>query len=253
MRKPFNEAMLGRTVPDFDHFLSAPAGAFTITGQLDGLHRLIVYQKIDNLPLIISVAPTTKTIFAHWRRKALITMGLIVGLAATAAWLMFWLVSEVRRRTEAEQRHKQVAEAEREARAALERSMAQVEESVREQMRVQRALRESESRFRDFAGSCGDWFWETGSNHRYTHYVGNTPAAEEALPADPIGKTPWQTSTAIRQPTRIGRSTRPSWMPIGRSAAFTIRGIRRTASGCTIQPAASRYSTSKASLSAIEA
>ena len=192
MREPFNDATIGHIVPDIERFRSAPTGSFMATGQIDGVRRLIVYQKIGNLPIIVSVAPTTKSIFAQWRRKATITLGLILGLAGTAAWLVFWLVSEVRRRTEAEQRHKHVADAEREARAALERSMAQVEASVREQMRAQRALRESESRFRDFAGSCGDWFWETDADHRYSLYVGNTPTAEKAPPAGAIGKTPWE-------------------------------------------------------------
>ncbi|HLZ02909.1 MAG TPA: PAS domain S-box protein [Bradyrhizobium sp.] len=39
------------------------------------------------------------------------------------------------------------------------------------------ALRESEQRFRDYAETASDWLWETGPNHRITHFSEHTSAA----------------------------------------------------------------------------
>lgn len=199
MRKPYIDPGLGRALPDFDHFRSAREGYFRASGTLDGIQRLFVYRQVGDLPLIVAVAPTTKAVFAEWARKAGITMALMLGLASIAGWLLLALVREFRRREDAEyraiaseQRHKLVADAERDARAALERSIAQVEASAREQKRAQLALRESESRFRDFAESCGDWFWETDTDHRYTLYAGHSANSEEPAGNSLLGKTPWE-------------------------------------------------------------
>src|SRR6185437_15782780 len=167
MRKPYINPTKPLVVSDFQHFHAAPSGSFEATGQIDGRKRLFVYRQIGTLPLVVTVGPTTDVVFAEWRRKAVATVGFIAGLSATAIWLLFRLTREFRRRAEAEaraieseRRHRMIADAERDAHAALEYSMAQVESSINEQRRTQIALRESEQRFRDFAESCGDWFWE---------------------------------------------------------------------------------------------
>ena len=167
MRKPYINPTKPLVVSDFKHFRAAPSGSFEATGQIDGRKRLFVYRQIGTLPLVVTVGPTTDVVFAEWRRKAVATVGLIAGLSATAIWLLFRLTREFRRRAEAEaraieseRRHRMIADAERDAHAALEYSMAQVESSINEQRRTQIALRESEQRFRDFAESCGDWFWK---------------------------------------------------------------------------------------------
>jgi PAS domain S-box-containing protein len=199
MRKPLVLADIGRKVPDFEHFPIANAGHFATTGKFDGVERLFVYQRAGELPLVVAVAPTVQGIFAEWERKAGVAAALMLCLVIMAAWLLLRLVREFRRRAIAEQRavaseqrHKLVAEAERQARAALEHSMAQVEQSVHEQHRAQLALRESERRFRNFAESCGDWFWETGPDHRFTPYLGNSQNPPEAMDRDAIGKTTWE-------------------------------------------------------------
>src|SRR5690606_30002650 len=39
---------------------------------------------------------------------------------------------------------------------------------ITEQVRQQERLRESEERFRDFADTASDWFWETDADHRFS-------------------------------------------------------------------------------------
>jgi PAS domain S-box-containing protein len=39
---------------------------------------------------------------------------------------------------------------------------------IEDRKRAEEALRESEQRFRDFAESASDWYWETGPDHRFT-------------------------------------------------------------------------------------
>src|SRR6185437_8947090 len=66
------------------------------------------------------------------------------------------------------------------------------------------ALRESEQRFRDFAESCGDWFWETDADHRFTLCIGNIHNKNDSLQGAPIGKTSWELASADPQ-------TDPMW------------------------------------------
>jgi PAS domain S-box-containing protein len=211
MRKPYINPTKPLVVSDFQRFHAAPSGSFEATGQFDGRKRLFVYRQIGTLPLVVTVGPTTDVVFAEWRRKAVATVGLIAGLSATAIWLLFRLTREFRRRAEAEaraieseRRHRMIADAERDAHAALEYSMAQVESSINEQRRTQIALRESEQRFRDFAESCGDWFWETDANHRFTLCIGNIHNKNDSLEGAPIGKTSWELAGADPQ-------TDPMW------------------------------------------
>jgi PAS domain S-box-containing protein len=213
MRKPYIDPAKPRVVPGFNHFRAAPAGSFEASGQIDGRKRIFVYRKLGKLPLVVAAGPTTEVVFADWQRKAGATIILMLGLVAMAFWLLHRLTGEYRRRAEAEaraieseRRHKVIAEAERDARAALERSMAQVEASIKEQRRAELALRESEQRFRDFAESCGDWCWETDANHRFTLCIANVHNKNNNLPGDPIGKTSWEIAGADTETDPIWRA-----------------------------------------------
>jgi PAS domain S-box-containing protein len=53
-------------------------------------------------------------------------------------------------------------------------------------------LRQSEQRFRDITEVAGDWIWETGADHRFTFFVGQS-LATIAMPEQTIlGKTWWE-------------------------------------------------------------
>jgi len=56
--------------------------------------------------------------------------------------------------------------------------------------RAELAHQESERRFRDFAQSSSDWFWETDRNHRYTFATGLERF--DFPPGSILGKTRWE-------------------------------------------------------------
>jgi PAS domain S-box-containing protein len=59
---------------------------------------------------------------------------------------------------------------------------------VTERKRAEEALRESETRFRDYAETASDWFWETGPDYKFTLLTDN---AFGSNPADRIGTVCW--------------------------------------------------------------
>nr|WP_246718095.1 PAS domain-containing protein [Rhizobium sp. BK060] len=59
---------------------------------------------------------------------------------------------------------------------------------VTERKRAEQALRESEGKFRDYAESASDWFWEIGPDYRFTLLTGNAFGSDTA---DRLGKTCW--------------------------------------------------------------
>ncbi|MGC1450065.1 MAG: PAS domain-containing protein, partial [Candidatus Sulfotelmatobacter sp.] len=59
---------------------------------------------------------------------------------------------------------------------------------VTERKRAEQALRASEAKFRDYAETASDWFWETGPDYKFTLLTEN---AFGSLPADRIGAACW--------------------------------------------------------------
>src|SRR6202035_702975 len=57
-----------------------------------------------------------------------------------------------------------------------------------ERKRAEEALRESEAKFRDYAETASDWFWETGPDYKFTLLTGN---AFGAPAADRLGRACW--------------------------------------------------------------
>jgi PAS domain S-box-containing protein len=59
---------------------------------------------------------------------------------------------------------------------------------VTERKRTEEALRESEAKFRDYAESASDWFWEIGPDYKFTLLTENAFGSDSA---DRIGTTCW--------------------------------------------------------------
>jgi PAS domain S-box-containing protein len=72
---------------------------------------------------------------------------------------------------------------------AFNKMTASLRQRTIEQQRAEAALRESEERFRDYAETASDWFWETGPDHHLT-YV--SARAAEFGHEITIGPTRWE-------------------------------------------------------------
>jgi PAS domain S-box-containing protein len=68
----------------------------------------------------------------------------------------------------------------------------QLQRELSERQRVEQALRESETRFRDVTEAASDWIWEMDANLRFTHlsprFFALTGIAEHAV----LGRTRWE-------------------------------------------------------------
>jgi PAS domain S-box-containing protein len=67
---------------------------------------------------------------------------------------------------------------------------------IEDRKRAEEALRESEQRFRDYAETASDWFWETGPDHRVTR-VSDPLNAVGIRPSSLIGLARWDLANDI--------------------------------------------------------
>jgi PAS domain S-box-containing protein len=67
---------------------------------------------------------------------------------------------------------------------------------IEDRKRTEEALRRSEQRFRDYAETASDWFWETGPDHRVTH-VSDHLNAVGIVPSRLTGVFRWDIATDI--------------------------------------------------------
>jgi len=94
MRNPERPGMIGRSLKEtanFRRFIGQPDKWFFGTASLDAEQRLYVYRKFESIPLVISVGPAARDIYAAWYRRAAIVGGFAVLLALLllgAAWVM---------------------------------------------------------------------------------------------------------------------------------------------------------------------
>jgi PAS domain S-box-containing protein len=84
---------------------------------------------------------------------------------------------------------------------------------VTETKRAERALRESEAKFRDYAETASDWFWETGPDYRFTLLTENAFGSDSA---DRIGTACWDRALDLEtepEKWRVVRATVDSHKP----------------------------------------
>jgi PAS domain S-box-containing protein len=84
---------------------------------------------------------------------------------------------------------------------------------VTEGKRAERALRESEEKFRDYAETASDWFWETGPDYKFTLLSENAFGSD---PADRIGTACWDHALDLEtepEKWRLVRATLDSHKP----------------------------------------
>jgi diguanylate cyclase (GGDEF)-like protein len=106
MRWPQQE-IAGRNLKNAEIFKYAAAahdGRFESFSATDGTHRLFVFSRIAELPLLLSVGQPTDDIYAEWRRYAFVVGVLITCLCVMGGTLAWSLAREMRRRAAAERK-----------------------------------------------------------------------------------------------------------------------------------------------------
>jgi PAS domain S-box-containing protein len=155
-RYPHVETMMGQKLASQSPFyarVSQGGGSYRSPGYVDGIARVVSIHPLHDFPLVIAVSIAEDAALANWRRQSvfilLATFCTVVGFALLFRALVVHSGS-------------------------LERSEA--------------TLRGSEARFRDFALTSSDWFWESDEKHRFT-YLSDHIRVFGQDPQTPIGRT----------------------------------------------------------------
>jgi diguanylate cyclase (GGDEF)-like protein len=107
MRTPYKPEYIGLDVHGavlFEQLAHARSGRFEAFTAVDGLHRLIVYTQIGDLPLVVGVGQSTADIYRQWNSYAFGIAFMILILCATTFLVGTYLLHEFSRRREAEVR-----------------------------------------------------------------------------------------------------------------------------------------------------
>ena len=92
---------------------------------------------------------------------------------------------------------------------------------------AEKALRESEQRFRDYTETASDWFWESGPDHRFTDSSHDSPFREVG-----IGATRWELAGDLNEEPEKWRAHRATLDAHEPFRGFTFKA--RRADGSTI-------------------
>jgi signal transduction histidine kinase len=75
MRKPLDDDLIGRMLPDAELFTrqlpSAPAGTYQGNSAFQGISRIFSYRRVEALPLVVSVSMALDDVLAVWRANAI--------------------------------------------------------------------------------------------------------------------------------------------------------------------------------------
>ncbi|AZF20984.1 sensor domain-containing diguanylate cyclase [Pseudomonas sp. R3-52-08] len=107
VRYPFREQDMGRnfsTSPIYSQYLvDRSVGTAAYTSSLDGVERLYAFRKSESLPLITTVALGKHEALAAWRIEAALSAVVVTGLLGLTGLIGWFLILDIRRRTEAEE------------------------------------------------------------------------------------------------------------------------------------------------------
>ena len=123
-----------------------PSGVARLPADDLGPDRHIAYRQAANAPYVIAATMADDLVLATWREQAADTLLRTALVALAIMVLAGFLIAMTYRRG-----------------------------------RIERELRESEARFRDFADAAADWYWEMGPDLRFTRLFGHTLAGDRLI------------------------------------------------------------------------
>ena len=201
LRQPMEDEYLNK---DFSYLKvfkvslqESPSGVFFSDKTVDGIGRLVAYQKMKDLPLLVVTSIPSASIMRAWyanvKNYSVIAALSLCGLVALA-WLVYRSVAkEESARREVEAAHDKLAKlnAELEQRvldrtSQLVSANRDLSNEINERKRAEEELRESERRFRALAEALPQIVWTAGAeggvewfNQRWYEYTGEPPAVGE--------------------------------------------------------------------------
>ena len=162
-RYPHAEDKMGEKLSPVSHWYEMVAkggGTYRTPGYVDGMARVVSVHPLHDYPLAMTVTISEDAALADWRRQSIL-IAIAALCTAVGFAILFW---------------------------ALAARSRKLEQQTAELAAAADALRESEARFRDFARTSSDWFWETDEQHRFTH-VSDEIRLFGQDPRDRIGRT----------------------------------------------------------------
>ena len=142
-RYPHVENMMGQKLPaqsEWYAFVAQGGGTYRSPGYIDGIARVVSVRPLRDYPLAVAVTVPEGSALAEWRHFAVV-VAIAGGCVVVCFATLFGALAARLRKTERQT-------------AALTAAGG--------------ALQKSEERFRDFARTSSDWFWETDEHHRFT-------------------------------------------------------------------------------------
>ena len=134
-------------------------GSYRTPGYVDGVARVTSVHPVHDYPLVVTVTISEDAALADWWRQSI-----LIAIAALGAAIGFAILFR-----------------------ALAARSRRLEQQTAELATTADALRDSEARFRDFARTSSDWFWETDEQHRFT-FVSDEIRLFGQDPSDRIGR-----------------------------------------------------------------
>lgn len=234
VRSPGDPEMVGHSfaaIPNFAETLAPGISQiFHIVGEYHTTNLILASERLRDYPIVANVSTTETAVLQAWRTQAV-----VIGASGTggsiAVGLIVWLLLRQFKAYKLVAQARVRAEHETRVREHLEQSMTRTEAAAREKARAEAALRHSEQRFRDVAEVAGDWIWETGPDHRYTFFTGNSLGDLVAVGVDPtnvLGMTRWELASFDSASDDIWRNHRGDL-----EARRPFRGFRYSAKSPT--------------------
>ncbi len=149
-------------------------GSYRTPGYLDGIARVASVHPLHDYPLVVTVTISEDAALADWWRQSV-----LIGIAALGAAIGFAILFQ-----------------------ALAARSRKLERQTAKLATAADALRDSEARFRDFARTSSDWFWETDEQHRFT-FVSDEIRSFGQDPSDRIGRRRQELATDRPEDMRL--------------------------------------------------
>jgi diguanylate cyclase (GGDEF)-like protein len=111
-RYPYDESQIDQDLgnsPHVQRLLQGKSGTFDSVSPIDGVRRIISFERFDKYPLVLTVALSVDEIFSAWQRKALVLSLATLILCCAVVGLTILFQRELRRRTRAETKLRRIA------------------------------------------------------------------------------------------------------------------------------------------------